>query len=241
MPVFVAFCTFQWMLIASIVLKILVVMLCLHQRIPGSHLVAVYIGDDTADVPFPAAGIGWNQPVDFTALKVLSLLRVSQRCVYHLSKTVMIVPLVPGIGQFALARRLYAEAGNITVVIVLIRAGHKSSFGVARLDDDLDLRVAHITANGTYAVCVKGMRALTREMTVLIAVNASVPVVCTVPIPCRGGSDAVTGLSGLGIAMLLGKMLVPIHIFYADPFAAVTSGEVGNVLTANEAEIAVVT
>jgi hypothetical protein len=41
--------------------------------------------------------------------------------------------------------------------------------------------------------------------------------------------------------MLLGKMLVPIHIFYADPFAAVTSGEVGNVLTANEAEIAVVT
>ena len=109
------------------------------------------------------------------------------------------------------------------------------------LDDDLDLRVAHITANGTYAVCVKGMRALTREMTVLIAVNASVPVVCTVPIPCRGGSDAVTGLSGLGIAMLLGKMLVPIHIFYADPFAAVTSGEVGNVLTANEAEIAVVT
>jgi hypothetical protein len=109
------------------------------------------------------------------------------------------------------------------------------------LNQNLYLGIFNITTNGTYTISVEGMLALAGEMAVLIAVNASVPVVCTVPIPCRGWSDAVTGLSGLGIAMLLGKMLVPIHIFYADPFAAVTSGEVGNVLTANEAEIAVVT
>ena len=41
--------------------------------------------------------------------------------------------------------------------------------------------------------------------------------------------------------MLIGQMLVPIRAFHADPFAAVTTRKIGNVLTANEAEIAVVT
>ena len=41
--------------------------------------------------------------------------------------------------------------------------------------------------------------------------------------------------------MLIGKMLIPIHIFYADPFATVTARKIGNVLTANQAKVAVVT
>ena len=45
----------------------------------------------------------------------------------------------------------------------------------------------------------------------------------------------------VGIGMLLSKMLVPIHAFHTDPLAAVTAREVGDVLTANQTETAVVT
>ena len=41
--------------------------------------------------------------------------------------------------------------------------------------------------------------------------------------------------------MLLGKMLIPIGTFHANPFATVTARKIGNVLTANQAKVAVVT
>ena len=41
--------------------------------------------------------------------------------------------------------------------------------------------------------------------------------------------------------MLLGKMLIPIGTFHANPFATVTARKIRNVLTANKAEAAVIT
>ena len=41
--------------------------------------------------------------------------------------------------------------------------------------------------------------------------------------------------------MLLGKMLIPVGTFHANPFATVTARKIGNVLTANQAKVAVVT
>jgi hypothetical protein len=151
----------------------------------------------------------------------------------------MIVPCVPCVGQLALARRLYAEAGNITVVIVLIWAGHKSSFGVAGLDKNLDFRILHITANGTDTIPIEGMLASVGKMRIVITINAFVPVVGRIPIPRRRRSDGMTDLFSIG--MHLGKMLVPIRVFHTDPFTAITAGIVGKVLTTNQAEVAVIT
>ena len=153
----------------------------------------------------------------------------------------MIVPLIPCIGQFALTRRFYAEAGDVSLVIVLIRTGYKGGFRVTGLDQDLDLRILHVTANGTASIPVKGVLALACEMHVVTAVSAVVPVVGGIPIPCRHRSDTMTVLFGVGIVMLISKMLVPIHVFHANPLAAVTSRKIRNILTANQAEVAVIT
>ena len=43
------------------------------------------------------------------------------------------------------------------------------------------------------------------------------------------------------IGVHLGKMLVPISMFYANPFTAITAGIVGKILTTNQAEITMIT
>ena len=216
-------------------------MLCLHQSIPSGHFVAVCVGDDTADVPITAAGISGNDPVDLGPLKALSVLGIAQSGVHHFTETVMIVSIVPSVGQFTLACCFYAKTGNVFLIIALLNAGHIGRLGVAGLDNDLDFRILHVTANGTDVVPVEGVLTLAGQMGVITAVSATVPMVGGIPIPGGNGSNGMTALSGLGIRMLIGKMLVPIRAFYAHPFAAVATGVVSNILTANQAEIAVVT
>jgi hypothetical protein len=125
----------------------------------------------------------------------------------------MIVSLIPSVGQFALTCRLYAESGNVSLIIVLIRTSHKGGFGVAGLDENLDFRILHITANGTDTIPIEGMLASVGKMRIVITINAFVPVVGRIPIPRRRRSDGMTDLFSIG--MHLGKMLVPIRVFHA--------------------------
>lgn len=224
---------------ATIPLKILVMMPCLHQCVSGGYLVAVDITDYTTDVPIVVTSIGGDQPIDLGSLKALSVHGVGQRGILDRAEPMMIIAAVPSIGQFALTRRSYTEAGNVSLIIVLICTGHQCGFGVAGLDEDLDFRILHVTANSTHAVPVEGMLATVGEMRILITVNAFVPMVGRIPIPRRSGSDGMTNRFGIG--MYLGKMLVPIRVFHTDPFAAIAAGIVGKVLTANQAETTLIT
>ena len=226
---------------ATIPLKILVVMPCLHQCVSGGHLVAVCVADDTTNVPIVVTSIGGDQPIDLGSLKALSVHGVGQRGVLDRAEPMMIIAAVPSIGQFALTRRSYTEAGHVLLVVILIRTGHQRGFGVAGLDEDLDLRILHITANSTDAVPVEGVLTLAGQMDVITAVSATVPMVGGIPVPGGNGSDGMTALSGLGIRMLIGKMLVPIRVFHADPFAAIAAGIVGEILAANQAETTLIT
>jgi len=82
------------------------------------------------------------------------------------------------------------------------------------------------------------MLATVGEVYIVITVDAFVPVVGRIPIPSRRGADGMTGLFSIG--MHLGKMLVPISMFYANPFTAITAGIVGKILTTNQAEITII-
>ena len=160
-------------------------MLCLYQRITGGYLVAVFVGDNTANVPITATSIDGHDPEQLRTLIALSCPGIGQRCVYHFSLTVMIVPLIPRVGQLALTRCFYAEAGNVFLVIPLFVTGYISRFGVAGLNRNLYLGIFNITANSTDTVPVEGMLVLARQMRILTAISAVVPMVGGIPIPRR--------------------------------------------------------
>ncbi len=82
------------------------------------------------------------------------------------------------------------------------------------------------------------MFATVGEMYIVITVNAFVPVIGRIPIPSRRGADGMTDLFSIGVH--LGKMLVPISMFYANPFTAITTGIVGKVFATNQAEITII-
>ena len=200
--------------------------------------VAILIGDDAADGPWGTAGIGMHNEIQIRPLIVFIF------CGLAIFRKGLIDSLpaggifsAPGIGQRALAHRFHAEMGDISLVIVLIGAEHPHIFYIFRLLQDLNFRIAHITAGDAVIVGIKGMGIFIAIVRAILAIMAAIPMVGIIPAPCRDRSCPM-GIGRRG--MHLSKMRLPMLIFNAYPFGAIAALKGGKIHAADQAEAAII-
>ena len=71
MSVMLCSCIFKRIFQRLIILEILIIMLCRESNVPGPHLVASFIGDDTANIDLVTASIGGNNEIEVGFIKDL--------------------------------------------------------------------------------------------------------------------------------------------------------------------------